>query len=70
MRKPKIEVEKINTKYELSINQDELIYAYLNTDNTIDLTTHRNKREFIFRYSDPERIKRIAELILKASELK
>jgi len=66
--KKQIEIKKISTRYWLAHTQGERIEAKV-YDKYISLYRRDGRRDFVFAESDPERVHRIAELMMEASRL-
>jgi len=64
----KIEVEKIHSKYHLTDQKGNSIYVEASKEQ-ISIRTFRNDDKFYFLLSKKEKVRDIAKLILKATEL-
>jgi len=64
-----IKVKKISTKYEIS-NGDNSIQVKVREDGNLTIRTCSGNSQFKFENSNPEMVRKIAELIIKATELK
>jgi hypothetical protein len=63
-----IKVKKLSTKYEIS-NGENSIQVKVREDGNITIRTGRGNSQFKFENSNPEMVRKIAELIIKATEL-
>jgi hypothetical protein len=64
-----IKVKKLSTKYEIS-NGENSIQVKVREDGNITIRTGRGNSQFKFENSNPEMVRKIAELIIKATNLK
>jgi len=64
----KINIEKIHSKYCLSDQKGNNIYVEASKER-VSINTFRNKQPFYFILSKKEKVRDIANLILKATEL-
>jgi len=58
------------TNFDGEYGGEETIEVNLDWNNKMTIKTHRNQKDFVFCQSDPERVKRIGQLLVEAGNLK